>query len=972
MKSNTKNETSSYNRVAAAVQKCRYPVLYTALFAVMAMLVYSWHIFYGASLIWNEDGWNQYYKALVYYGDYLRKIVGTLIKEHSLVIPDMDFYIGEGTDLLNALHYYVIGDPLALLTVFVPDRFMHLFYSFLSVFRLYLAGLSFSALAFETGIKNKYAVLSGAISYAFCYWAMFNAARHPYFVNPLIYLPLVILGVERVIKREKPWLLIFSVMFSALTNFYFFYMIVLLTVAYVFVRMIFIWRAGRSIKQGLQDLVRIGVAAATGFGLSGFLSIPVLVIFYMDSRRKLAQPFHLFYPLGYYLELPGTLLSFNDNTYWLCMGFSAPLILALFLLFLKKGEKLFLKVIFAVCAAIILFPILGRALNGMSYMTNRWSWAFALVCSYILSAKWSELIAIGKKDTGKLFICSGILLLLCLLADNSRTQAAYAGACLLFVTLFISGFDMSTGLRQGLMLLMTCVCIWNVAFWQFSPDNDDYVKEFKQNSRVNEEAVSNEARLLKDIAGDEGYHRFTGNTLTENANMLHGISSTQYYWSISNPFVNQLRDELEMLNSVCYRYFGYDDRTAPTALSASDYYVAGRYGNKSVPFGFSKLTEADANPRTASYAESLRQELSEEELSEAQRSRISSLVQNSYTIYKNDYALPLGYGYDTYMNEETWKSLDSVQKQQAMLDTVYLSEEVSDIPEYNGGFEDYGVPYEMSLEDDDITVSEGGFITTSRKKAAKYSFEGRGGCETYIRIEGLTYTGTPEYDLYSHDESVDPLNIYNRTDFSLLSAERRHTIIKEKLLWNYQSNIYITVNGSNGVSRFINYKSADEAFSPGRHDFTVCLGYSEEPLDFVTLNFEEQGVYDIKSVKIYCVPMDTYPEKIALLKKRAPYDIELGTDSISARVDYEKPGVVVMAVPYSAGWKAYVDDEETKVYIANGCYLGIMADAGEHRITFRYSTPFKGMGICFTIAGMAALVLLWFLGGGCNIIKKRV
>ena len=49
------------------------------------------------------DGWRQHYKALVYYARYLRGILRHLLKEHKFVIPDWDFYIGEGNDIVNAL-----------------------------------------------------------------------------------------------------------------------------------------------------------------------------------------------------------------------------------------------------------------------------------------------------------------------------------------------------------------------------------------------------------------------------------------------------------------------------------------------------------------------------------------------------------------------------------------------------------------------------------------------------------------------------------------------------------------------------------------------------------------------------------------------------------------------------------------------------------------------------------------------------
>ena len=91
------------------VKKRWYYLLYTIVFCCLACCCFSWFLLSNRSLIWQMDGWSQHFKALVYYSTYLREILQNLVYEHSLIIPDWDFYIGEGGDILNALHYYVIG-----------------------------------------------------------------------------------------------------------------------------------------------------------------------------------------------------------------------------------------------------------------------------------------------------------------------------------------------------------------------------------------------------------------------------------------------------------------------------------------------------------------------------------------------------------------------------------------------------------------------------------------------------------------------------------------------------------------------------------------------------------------------------------------------------------------------------------------------------------------------------------------------
>ena len=216
----------------------KYYLFYSFVFLLTSCAVLCWYLFTGKTLIWSLDGWNQHYKALIYYSRYLRRIIRTLSTEHRLVIPAWDPYIGEGSDVLSTLHYYVIGDPLNILSVFAKAGNMYLLYSFLIVLRLYLAGVSFSFMCFSLGQKNRWAILAGSISYSFCYWAVLNAARHPYFLNPMIYFPLIITGVEKIMHHKRPYLLTAAVFLSAISNFYFFYIITILTVIYVAVRLI--------------------------------------------------------------------------------------------------------------------------------------------------------------------------------------------------------------------------------------------------------------------------------------------------------------------------------------------------------------------------------------------------------------------------------------------------------------------------------------------------------------------------------------------------------------------------------------------------------------------------------------------------------------------------------------------------------------------------------------------------------------
>ena len=107
-------------RFVSKDSKRDFYILYTLVFGVIAGFIYFQFAGNGKSLVWSHDGIPQHLNSLAYYGRYLREVLHTVFVEHKLELPMWDMNIGYGSDILTTLHYYVIGDPLTLLSVFVP------------------------------------------------------------------------------------------------------------------------------------------------------------------------------------------------------------------------------------------------------------------------------------------------------------------------------------------------------------------------------------------------------------------------------------------------------------------------------------------------------------------------------------------------------------------------------------------------------------------------------------------------------------------------------------------------------------------------------------------------------------------------------------------------------------------------------------------------------------------------------------
>lgn len=228
--------------------------IYTVLFLITFCMAYSSFLLEGKSFIERTDGRDLHYPTLVYIGNYLKQIFAGFLNAE-LNIPLFDLNLALGSDVIGTLNFYGFGDPLTFLALLVPTEHIDYLYSFLVVLRLYLSGISFCIMC---TIFNKRMVYSlvGALVYVFCGYAVSSAALHPFFLNPMIQLPLMVSGLDLVMRRKRPYLFIFSVCYSAFCGFYFLYMMTIMLGIYAIIRFFEYYSLNR-IKEFMQMVFRI-------------------------------------------------------------------------------------------------------------------------------------------------------------------------------------------------------------------------------------------------------------------------------------------------------------------------------------------------------------------------------------------------------------------------------------------------------------------------------------------------------------------------------------------------------------------------------------------------------------------------------------------------------------------------------------------------------------------------------------------
>lgn len=68
----------------------------------------------------------------------------------------------------------------------------------------------FQSIAFTENQNNRIAVITGALLYAFSMYILVMGFHHPFFINPLIYFPLLLIGIEKNFGRKIPDIFYFN------------------------------------------------------------------------------------------------------------------------------------------------------------------------------------------------------------------------------------------------------------------------------------------------------------------------------------------------------------------------------------------------------------------------------------------------------------------------------------------------------------------------------------------------------------------------------------------------------------------------------------------------------------------------------------------------------------------------------------------------------------------------------------------
>lgn len=936
-----------------------YILCYTALFCACAAGVFCWFALRGKSLIWvgpsgDLDGISQHYIALGYYGSYLRGIVRNLFATGHLSVPMIDLSIGMGQDVVSTLSYYVIGDPLTLTAFFVPREYTEYLYNFLILFRLYLAGLSFSLFAGHIKRNNRYFTLISSMIYVFCAYSLF-AMRHPYFLNPLIYLPLILLGAEHIFENKKPWLFISAITLSAMSNFYFFYMLCVLTVIYAVVR-IFDYLPQKTWGAVWHYVWRFALFALLGIMMAGILFYPSIRTILASARQAEAGPSTpLLYTLHFYKQYLFGMVATTSAGFWTYNGLAPLSLIAVLLMWLSPRKNRTQIVLFCIGTVMLTVPIFGWLLNGTAYVSNRWCWGYALLVSCICALNFDRFFTLTARKWCVVIAFAVCYVGLGLLLRLNMTFVICITLVLLsaVIPFIISKCIRRPAARQVVMrvALLLLVVVQVITFGALRYRVADYSAVFENSGAAYDFVYNAQGRPLNNL-NDTEFYRYEDYDhdmpLIRNAPLLNGGHSTSSYFSLSSETWYSLLSSVGHNDVLPQIVFGLDARAVIGALSNVKYYTTPTaQSSATLPYGYSKtpvftadLPNYNLNMPTFESAD---------------------LPDITFGYYKNNNALPFGYTYDSYFTREQYDKLSFTQKQNMLLHGAVLNEKSDILPSAQIPDDtDTEIPFTVTIDENSKDIVQNGntFTTYNNGQIVYLTLKGAASNkETYINLYGGTYHQDDPVTRAKAQGKWEELSTQKQA--KLTSAAAKHS----------EPNSAVLRFGINGNNKNLHLYSEHYSYYPGVRDYSVNLGAFDTAPTTVRLRFPSPGVYSFDKIEVVQLGLPDFEEQIGKIGAEHLENVEFADNLVSGDITVSDAKLMCLSLPYSAGWRAFVDGGEVEIKQTDLAFMGIELDAGSHHIEFRYFSPYLKFGALLSTAGW--LIFVAWVATDFVIRKKK-
>lgn len=925
-------------------QSYKLILTYTILFFILTIFIFAPYYFTNTSLIWQSDGIAQHYPALIQWQSDLKNIIF-----HHTFPSNWSWKLGLGADYYQTFSYYTLGDIFTYGIAFISKAHLLTYYNTMVIVRLYLAGLScliFIYHWFKRASNWQYQLAT--FTYVFSGYTAFATFEHPFFINPLIIFPLLILAMHYSLAHHKYLPLIFMSFWTIWNNFYFAFMLII---------GLFIFWLGHHFQNktwlNWHSHLKILGAGVIGALLASPLFLPSIdaVLNSARSNSGLANGLHI-YPLYYYLALPGNLIAnLNTPSFWLTGGFSAIGVMAIIFSLRRWHTYQSFNILWIISLIGCCIPVFAAILNGGSSPSNRWVFMLSLPISFMLFLMLNHLSELTNQDyiwflivgiiaTASLFITSNFSL-------NSRYGMVIA---IYFVTLLILWFtQVVPGFKPIWLITIVLLNVFFITARNHTNNTDPSKTDLlpnnivKQLTKQQREYPKNKQEIFTRSYVDNQLNNATGIAPATNLTINSSLNNVESYWSLQNGAVGKGLSALNINNA-----------------NPND--ITGNLDSRNVLSNILGVSDRFENPDTITPNSYIADN--------------NQIINGQMLTHSND-AYPLLYLIKNTVNQKFYDKLSATEKEAILADSVVTSTGKKQSSQFAKSVVTGGLRTDLTKSPTQIQhvsytthpelLSEGVYLSPS--KALK-------GTELHLEISNLkfkpfTFKQRQKADLADYQYNQKQLE---RNPQQL--ANRQYN--PQAYSWNwYKKHISSIGNGIGGYTITSTYNDITNSFTQTgqtnlsfynpQRNITLNLGQAVKTNQetFIPFTFSKAGHYSF-DVQIKGIPTDKRFDKVAqkIIKQAPKY--KLTNNQVSTHIKVKKPQILATTIPYSHGWTINSNNKPIKL---NSGFIGIPLKAGQNSITLTYHTPGMRMAKYLCLIGFIIL-LLTFIRHVLLFIKK--
>lgn len=630
----------------------------------------------------------------IFYGDYNAQQIPFFkmcIRAVHEGLSGWDWNTDLGANFVGSYTYYTLGSPFFWFMCLFPASWSEYLMAPLLCVKIALFSL-FAFMYIRRFVAKPQTALIGGILYAFSSFNLYNIFFQ--FQDAIIWFPLLLIGLEEAVVNKRHGLFALTVALNALANYFFFIGECVFLVIYFLVR----YAMDRRFILNLKGFLCLAFESVVGVMIAGVLFIPSIYqvldvprstniltdwsfLFYGNEQRYGLILESLFFPP----EVAARNAMFTEaNAKWSSVALYLPLFgMAGVLAFVKGAKGHWARVLLPICLLFAMVP----GLNASFTMFNnnfytRWFYMPELICclATVYTLEHEELdLKLGLKASavcvavmGGLAVLSpftqkitnsegeeeSIVVLRMLVSDTKKKMSPAVWVALFAATAFLvilwlvirmrKRVSWEVFMRRTAAVTIFCSLMLGYYFLGYGRIIGPKVGRFNK-------MVSAEFQI-----DDPDFYRIEGISETNNVNMFWGMSSMKSFTSIVPGSTFELYDLARVMKD-------NGTRSVNSAPELSHY-------------AFRALTR-------------VKYIMIPQDMSESERNKtLMDLeiykyydTQGFYDIYKSDYALPMGFAYDSYFLEEEAKGnkkADNLMIRCAIL-TEEQAEKYSDILEHD-------------------------------------------------------------------------------------------------------------------------------------------------------------------------------------------------------------------------------------------------------------------------------------------------